>query len=367
MVFEEVALSFVPNLGSRGAMHLIECFGSARAIYEASEQQLIEQAELRADIARAIAHRGGFAEAEREIAYCERHGIAIVAATDEGYSEKLRFIADRPHILYIKGNVEALSAERVVSVVGTRRMTPYGELMCNRIIEAVAKYYPDTVIVSGLAYGIDAAAHRAALAAGLRTVGVVANALPSVTPAANRALAEDMVRNGGAIVSEVSSQTRQNGNLYIPRNRIVAGMCDGLLVVETPLSGGSIHTAHAADGYSREVMALPGRASDIASQGTNAMIRNGLARLVTSGEELLEVLGWPTDQMPERIKVEERTLNSAEEQILALLGTASDGVALDTIIERSGLGAGVVSATLLDLELSGLVRSLPGKIYEKLN
>lgn len=367
MVFEEVALSFVPNLGSRGAMHLIECFGSARAIYEASEQQLIEQAELRADIARAIAHRGGFAEAEREIAHCERHGIAIVAATDEGYSEKLRFIADRPHILYIKGNVEALSAERVVSVVGTRRMTPYGELMCNRIIEAVAKYYPDTVIVSGLAYGIDAAAHRAALAAGLRTVGVVANALPSVTPAANRALAEDMVRNGGAIVSEVSSQTRQNGNLYIPRNRIVAGLCDGLLVVETPLSGGSIHTAHAADGYSREVMALPGRASDIASQGTNAMIRNGLARLVTSGEELLEVLGWPTDQMPERIKVEERTLNSAEEQILALLGTASDGVALDTIIERSGLGAGVVSATLLDLELSGLVRSLPGKIYEKLN
>lgn len=366
MTFEDVALSFVPNLGAKGCAHLVDLFGSAREIYALSEQELIDGAGLRADIARAIARRAGFAEAEREMKYCDRNGLSIVAATDEAYPNRLRFTPDRPHILYIKGELEPLCSDHVISIVGTRRMTPYGELMCTRIVESIAQHFPDAVIVSGLAYGIDAAAHRAALAYGLRTVGVLANSLPSVQPVAHRAMAEDMVSKGGALVSELSSQVRQNGAYFIPRNRIVAGLCDGLLVVESPLSGGSLHTAHAADGYSRVVMAVPGRATDTMSQGTNALIGSMMAHMVTNGKQLLDALGWQHDVTDRTVRVEVRDMSAEELKILSCFEGCSDGIPLDKLIEQSGLSAGVVGATLLELELSGVVRCLPGKIYEKL-
>ena len=364
MIIDDIALTFIPQLGVRGIVHLLEIFGDAAAIFAASEQELIERAELRSDIAKSIVSKRGYAEAERELKYCEKNGIRPISSTNADYSDRLRFTSDYPHILYTIGSASSLQAERVLSIVGTRKMTPYGERICNQILEVVADKFPDTVVVSGLAYGADVAAHRAAVRFGLRTVGVVANALPDITPAMNRALARTMVEHGGAVVTEVSSRTPQNGNLYIPRNRIVAGVADGLLILESPAGGGSMHTARAADGYSRTVMAVPGRGTDTMSVGTNWLIRTGMAQLVSSAEHLFESMNWrPADAVPEKLYVSEREFNEKELRILAAIG--DDGTPLDVIIERCGYSAGEVVATLLEMELSDVVCQLPGKIYEK--
>ena len=368
MVIEDIALTFVPQLGVRGVAHLIDVYGSATEIFAASEEDLAERAELRTDIARAIVRRAGFAEAEREMSYCAKHGIDIVASTDADYPPMLRQAVDFPHIIYMKGEREALHSPHTLAIVGTRKMTPYGERMCNEIVEGVAARFPDAVIVSGLAFGTDAAAHRAALAFGLRTVGVIANALPDIVPTHNAALGRDMLARGGAVITEVSSQTRQNGNLYIPRNRIVAALGEGLIVVESPVNGGSMSTVKAADGYSRTVMAVAGRATDTMSKGTNALIRNRVAQMVGSADEVIEELGWQcgSEARAEHFRAEVRELSDAEQRIMACLGDGSEAVAFDEIVVRSGLDVGEASARLLDMELSGDVRCLPGKMYEKL-
>ncbi len=367
MEIEDLALTFVPQLGVRGAAHLVELFGSAAAIYGATESELAERAELRPDIARSIVRKAGFSEAEREAKHCARHNICAIAATDADYPPLLRECADRPHVLYMCGDDVSVLQAPMVSIVGTRRMTTYGERMCNRIVARIAELCPDAVIVSGLAFGADAAAHRAAVSSGLRTVGVVANALPSIVPAQNSALARDMLARGGAVLSEINSQQRQNGTFYIPRNRIVAGLGHGLLVLESPADGGSLSTVRAADGYSRAVMALPGRAEDPMSAGTNHLIRTHAAQMVLSGDDVIAELGWRITapvQEAEPVRVEVGGMNDTERRVMAAI-PAGEAVSLDEIVVRSGVEVGEVMAVLLNLELSGVVGALAGKRYER--
>ncbi len=367
MGIEDIAITFVPRLGARGTAHLLDVFGSAEAVYAASEQELVGRAELNAEIARAIVRRAGFAEAEREIRHCARNDIRIIASTDADYPPLLRECGDRPHILYMVGGDGQVLQAPMLSIVGTRRMTAYGERMCNRIVAQIAEACPEAVIVSGLAFGVDAAAHRAAIACGLRTVGVVANSLPSIVPAQNSALARDMVSRGGAVLTEINSQQRQNGNFYIPRNRIVAGVSSGVLVLESPADGGSLSTVRAADGYSRVVMALPGRADDGMSVGTNNLIRNHLAQLVISGADVLAELGWQAAAAKEEepLRVEVGEMNAAERRVLAAI-PSGEVVSVDTVVVRSGMEVSEVLAVLLNLELSGIVGQLSGKRYERI-
>ena len=364
MPLESVALSFVPQLGVRGAAHLVDCFGSARGVYAASEDELIQRAELRADIARSITLKRGFIEAERELAYCKTHGVAVVGCDQANYPALLREIDDFPMALYVRGNVEALRRP-AVSFVGTRKISSYGQRMCDQLVSQMHEVAPDAVIVSGLAYGVDGACHRAALACGAVTVGVVANALPSVTPAVHERLAADMISQGGAIVSELHSQTKQNGRFFIPRNRIIAALSAGVVVVESAESGGSLSTAAFADGYNRSVMAVPGRAVDANSTGCNMLIRNSKAQMVLTGRDIVEELHWEMglEQVP-TLKREVQPLTDDEAQFMLYFG--SDPVALDVLQVRSGLSSGELSLMLMNLELSGVVRQLPGKMYEKL-
>lgn len=361
---EDIALTFVPSLGQRGAVHLLELFGSARAIYDASEQELMERAELRADIARAISHKAGWGEAERELEFCHKHDITPLASTDERYPTLLLQADDYPAVLYVKGRVEALS-QRSIAFVGTRKMTSYGERITMELIEGLAPLVPDVSIVSGLAYGIDGIAHRAAVLSHLTSVGVIANALPAIQPTAHKNLAAEMISRGGAVVTELSSQTKQNGRYFIPRNRIIAALAAGVVVVETPDTGGSLSTAAFAEGYSRSVMAVPGRVSDTSSRGCNMLIRNQRARMVLSAKDIVDELMWEmgiaerTPQPKERIP-----LNSEEQQFMAHF--ASEPVSFDSLLEQSGLNSGALSLMLMNLELSGAIRQLPGKMYEKL-
>lgn len=366
MILEDLAISFVPNLGTRGIVHLLDIFGNTDRIYAASEEELRVRAQLRPDIARSIAQRVGFAEAERELHYAADNDIEITAFGDEHYPRLLGEISDRPHIIYSVGDISVLNSPHTISVVGTRRITPYGEKACQRLIRDLAEMFPDLVVTSGLAFGVDAAAHHAAIDGSVRTVGVVANPLPKVTPAQHTTLAKGIVKEGGAVITELSSATKQNGNYYIPRNRIVAAVSEGLLVVESPANGGSLSTVRAADSYARTIMAVPGRIGDAMSVGTNHLIKSNLAHLVTSAEDIAAVLGWQAQGvMPKKLHYEPREMTTIEAQIMACFVDGGDPVSLDDIAEQCAISTAEASAKLLDMELSGVVRQLPGKFYDK--
>lgn len=363
-VLESIALTFVPHLGVRGAAHLLECFGSAKAIYQASAAELSSVADLREDVARSIVARSGMKEAERELQYCQRHGITPLAYDSDEYPRLLRNTNDFPAVLYVMGDSSILN-RRAVAFVGTRKASPYGQRMCNELVRGISQLVPDAVMVSGLAFGIDGEIHRAALIENLATVAVLANALPSVSPAAHRGLAADIISRGGALVTELNSQTKQNGNFYIPRNRIIAGISTGTVVVETPESGGSLSTAAFADGYNRSVMAVPGRATDNNSRGCNLLIRNRKAQAVMSGHDIVTELMWELEMESVPAPVREKLpLTDQEESLLAYFG--QEPLSIDVLQARSGLGLGELSLLLMNLELSGALRQLPGKQYEKL-
>lgn len=363
MTVEDIALTLQPGLGPKGTAHLLSVMGTAQAIYASSEEELVERSGLRRDIARSIAVKTVHRQAENELKYMRRHGIVAVASTDPDYPALLAQCADYPHVLYCLGE-PAVFHGRMLAVVGTRAATAYGQRMCDILVGRLAEICPDAVVVSGLAYGIDACAHRAAVRSGLATVGVIANRLPDISPSPHRELASEMIRHG-AVVTELHSQTRQNGSFFIPRNRIIAGMAEGTVVVESPSGGGSLSTAHLADGYGRTVMAVPGRAGDRCSAGANRLIVERRAAMVCSAEDIMHELGWDIAVpgiVPDRPPAVP-SLNPDEKSIVACLHRSGQA-GFDDLAVGTGIPAGQLSALLLGMELGGVVRQLPGKIYE---
>lgn len=366
MTIEDLALLFTRGIGSRGAYHLVEYFGTAEALFSASRAELVEGAGLRAELAERILSREGFRAAEEEIHYCQKHQICALCATDEEYPAPLREAVDRPHVLFVQGSVEALS-KRTLSMVGTREMTPSGLHACNTLVGGLASV-DNLCIVSGLAYGVDSACHRAALANDITTVAVVPSTLPDIVPASHRALADEIVRKGGAIVSELHSKSRQNGQLFIARNRIIAALSMGIVVVESPASGGSLATAEMADSYGRTVMAVPGRVSDTMSFGTNNLIRSGRARMVITANDIIEDMDWSgAASSPKETSVPEtpaENLSPAERMVLSAF---DDSAIVDwpKLMDATGLSMGELAMATLNLEMAGLIRALPGKRYEK--
>lgn len=361
---DDIALTLHYGLGVKGSAQLLETFGSAAKIYAAGAERLTA-AGLRPEIAREIAARTKHRQAEAELKFMHRHGIEAVVSTDDDYPELMRMCSDYPHVLYFMGDRRALSGRRKIAVVGTRAATAYGMNMCERMIGRLAELHPEAVVVSGLAFGIDSCVHRAALDAHLTTIGVIANPLPDVSPAQHQRLADEIIAAGGAIVTELHSQTRMNGAYFIPRNRIIAGMSEGCVVVESPNKGGALTTAEFAYGYDRSVMAVPGRVTDKCSYGTNRLIAERRAAMVCSAEDIVRELGWDIERpgiiptRPEPVP----TLSGDENLIIAYLRELNTAD-MDTLIVRTGIPAAQISSILMGLELEGLIRSLPGKKYE---
>lgn len=360
---EDIALQLTPGIGAKGAVHLLEVFGSAQRIFEASREELLHRAELNPRLAEALLKRVAFGEAEREIRHCERKGIQIVASTDPNYPPLLRETPDYPTVLYLMGNPQALRIPSL-AVVGTREESPYGRTATYRLIKEIGELTNNISIVSGLAFGVDASAHRAAMAVGLKTVAVLANPLPEILPATHTILAKGILDEGGAIISELHSQTKQRGTFYLARNRIIAGMTAGCVVVESPATGGALNTAERADGYHRTLMAVPGRITDSSAVGTNRLIARQLARPVLSGGDILKELMWDLGNEPILPKEAPRTtqLTHDEEGLLGCFRT-SDPLSLDELLELTSLHPGDLSVLLMGLELSGHIRQLPGNRY----
>ena len=360
---DDIALSMQSRIGVRAVVHLVRTFGSAEAVYAASVDELVGRAELQESVAREIVARKTHKAADRELAYCARHGIEPIASTERDYPALMLETDDYPHVLYIKGNVEALGG-LTLSMVGTRHISQYGVTMCERLVEGLSRRMPQLTIVSGLAFGVDVNCHRSAVRHGLPTVAVVANALPEVTPTQHTAFAREIIDEGGAIVTELHSQTKQNGRFYIPRNRIIAAMSGGTVVVESGASGGSLHTAAMADSYNRVVMAVPGRVTDLSSEGCNALIRNRKAALVTSADDIIAEMGWDLHEEACLPSASEPMIELSRDEagLLSLIGD-SDPISITRLQELTALDAGTLATLLLNLELAGAIRQVPGKMY----
>lgn len=366
MTVDDIALTLHYGLGAKGIVYMLSVFGSASAIFSASYEQLVDEGRLRPEIARDIVAKKFHSQAEREITYMNKNALTAVASTDQEYPPMLLECGDYPHVLYVKGNKGVLNSPKMLSMVGTRTITPYGQRMCDVLVGRAAELEPEAVIVSGLAFGVDANCHRAALRYGLKTIAVVANPLPDIIPSQHTPLAEEIVEKGGAIITELHSQTKQNGAFYIPRNRIVAGISEGTVVVESPSAGGALSTANLADGYSRIVMAVPGRADDRRSEGANSLIKRRKAAMVCSADDVFYELGWDIVRQG-RVPVaapDTIMLSNDEVKVLACVAEG-ESVGIDSLALRCGIAVGQLSAILQSLEIGGIVRSLPGKMYEK--
>jgi DNA processing protein len=367
MNINDIALTLEAGIGPGTAAKLLGEFGSADAVYAASASELAGRAHLREALALQLTRRGFHSQAERELAYVKKHGLVAIASTDAEYPPLLREMnADTPHVLYIRGNVEALTL-RCLSIVGTRRISTYGQTMCDRLVRQMAERVPNLCIVSGLAFGVDVHCHRAALRYGVPTVAVVANTLPGVTPAQHADIARDIVAQGGAIVSECHSNSKQTGDFYLSRNRIIAGLSEGTVVVEAPGTSGAISTAKYALGYNRIVGAVPGRATDEVSFGTNNLIKSEQAAMVCSGEDIIRALGWDlyVAEVGER-RAKPVPGISADAQGLLGCMPGGEGISVDALGELTALDHTALAPILLELEFAGKVKRLPGGHYEKI-
>ncbi len=367
MNVNDIALTLESGIGIKTAAVLLGGFGSADAIYAASAAEIVRRSGLREALAEQIVRREAHRDAERELTWVAKHGLAAIASTDAEYPTLVREMSDPPHVLYVSGSVEALSM-RCVSMVGTRRLSTYGQTMCDRLVRQLAERVPDLCIVSGLAFGIDVHCHRAALRYGVPTVAVVANTLPGVTPTQHTDIARDIVSRGGAIVSECNTHSKQTGDFYLSRNRIIAGLSEGTVVVEAPFESGAMSTAEFALGYNRTVMAVPGRATDEAAFGTNLLIKSERAAMVTSGEDIIRTLAWDlyVPEVGEKPRPETPGLSA---DAAGLLGCFQSGnaVSVDALGELTALDHTTLAPLLLELEFAGKVRRLPGGAYERIS
>lgn len=364
----DVALTLTPRIGATTAAILIEKLFSAKNIFALSIDQLCEKTELNREVAKEIASQSAMDAAAREIEYCKKYNIKIIAATDPEYPPLLRLTQDHPHIIFVQGDINILTHNHI-AFVGTRKITPYGQRATATLVNQVAKILHNPVIVSGLAFGVDAEAHRAALDAGIPTIAVIPTTLPSITPTAHSALAREIIASGGAIISEMPSSARNNGRTFIARNRIIAATAATTVIVETPASGGSIHTANIAHAIGRPVCAVPGRITDSASQGCNNLISTEVARAVFSADDIISHAGL-NDRRRLLDEVNQSSQTSIELrdelQKIVNLFINDDPYHIDQIAETSGLSAAALTATLMELELLGAVRMIGGSRYERI-
>jgi DNA processing protein len=356
----QIALTLTPQIGCVAAKTLAQHFGNATDIYKAKVSTLSKIDGIGTVRAESIKSFEDFSLCEQEISFVHKHGITPLFLLDEKYPKRLLNCYDSPTVLYYKGDAD-LNASKIAAVIGTRKNSEYGKQCVVEMMEALAAY--DVLILSGLAFGVDTLAHREALKQQLPTVGVLAHGLQTIYPPENSKMAKQMLSENGGLLTEFMSGTPPDKHNFPTRNRIVAGMADVTIVVETDVKGGSMITAELANNYNRDVLAFPGKATDAKSRGCNHLIKTNKAALVTNGQDVLEFMNWlPVHEKPKL----QRSLFielTPEEQIIFDLLNGKEQVHIDEINFNSKLSSSSVASALLTLELQGVVVSLPGKMY----
>lgn len=358
-----LALTCTPHIGVVIGRQLIEGMGTAKAVYDYRTELPERMPGVRSSLVEALDCPAAMKRAEAEMDYMQKHHVTCIAINEPAYPSRLRECGDAPLVLYACGNVD-LNTRHVVSIVGTRKATEYGRDLCAMFVHDLAQLCPDVLVVSGLAYGIDIASHRAALLNGLPTVGVLAHGLDRIYPSVHRSVAAEMVRQGGLLTEYMSSTEPERQN-FVQRNRIVAGMADATVVVESAVKGGALITAGIALGYNRDCFAFPGRTGDPYSKGCNNLIRDNGAGLITSAEDFVKAMNWESSSdnanpIQESLFVE---LEPEELSVMTVLRREEDGVQINQLVVECNIPVNRLSSILFALEMKGLVRTLPGACY----
>ena len=357
----QIALTLINGVGTLIAKKLLHHFGNAERVFSANLKELLQLDGIGRKTAEAILNTNAVDLAEQELAFIEKHQIQVLFHEDENYPKRLKNCYDAPLLLYYKGTIN-LNQQRVVSIVGTRNATTYGKMLCKQLTEVLKPY--NVLIVSGLAHGIDAAAHKECVLSDVPTIGVLGHGLDRIYPAAHRELAAKMLKNGGLLTEFLPGSNPDREN-FPKRNRIIAGMADAIIVVEASIKGGALITAEIANSYNRDVYAFPGRVNDEFSEGCNFLIKTNRAGLINHPQDLIYYLGWDEEtstpkaslqvQLPLDLNKDERTVCEA----LLISPLAIDDLFITTKIAQSKL-----AIILLTLEMKGIIVALPGKLYK---
>ena len=358
-LFYHLALTLIPGIGPVNAKSLISYCGSVDRIFKTKKQVLMKVPGIGENTAAAIVHHDVFERAETEMKFIEEKNIRVLSYWDDDYPFRLKACVDAPILLYFAGNSD-LNSERVMGIVGTRNASDYGKQIVEELIETIKE--EQILIVSGLAYGIDVAAHKACLKKNIPTVGVVGHGLDRIYPYAHKEVAKKMIQHGG-LLTEFMSETLPDKQNFPKRNRIVAGMIDVLVVVETAVDGGALITAMLADGYNKDVVAYPGNVNHKYSQGCHQLIKTNRAALVENGNDILEFLNWTKKEIkakPQR----ELFIELSEEEKRIYDALRENELGIDELTLLVQLQPSIIAGSLLNLEFQGLVISLPGKRYK---
>lgn len=356
----KIALTLIPHIGDILAKKLIAYCGSAEQVFREKRSTLEKIPGIGSFYAQAVLNQSVFDRAEEEIQFISDNAIQPIFWQDTAYPKRLMYCEDSPIMLYFKGKTN-LNTEKIISIVGTRDATSYGKTICEELIRNLAAHR--VLVISGLAYGIDTCAHRAAMDQHLSTVCVLAHGLDKIYPASNTAIANRMLESGGWL-SDFTSKTKPDRENFPRRNRIVAGISDATIVIESKAKGGSLITAEIANSYNRDVFAFPGRVDDLCSVGCNNLIRQHKAALIQSAAELIYLMGWEKEAAVKTTVQKQLFIElKPNEEIIVNLLKEKKQLPIDDICILSRLSMSTVSSLLLTLEFSGIIQSLPGKMY----
>ncbi len=356
-----LALQRTKNIGDVNAKRLISKCGSAENVFLEKKQHLMKINGIGSYAMRYLFDGANLREAEKELVYLQENNITARYFLDNSYPERLRYCIDAPLVLFSKGNIN-LNNPRVISIVGTRKITSYGRSFCQQLIEEIKDYQP--IVVSGFAYGVDIYAHQMAMKHQLQTIGVMAHGLEQMYPKVHQKYAEGVLNNGGFLTEFWHTDSIQREN-FLQRNRVIAGMSEATIVIESAEKGGSLVTADIAFSYNREVFAVPGRANDVYSKGCNNLIKRNKAAILTSGKDLARYLNWDLEQ--ERPKIVQKQLfveMSVEEQKIHDFLMSKGKQLLDVISLECQIPVHKATTFLLQMEMKGLIKPLPGKLFE---
>jgi DNA processing protein len=353
----------LPKVGPIIAKRIISYTGSPEALFRESKRNLLKIPNIGEHIVKNVNDPDLFKKAESELKFIEKYQIKSLFYTDDNYPARLKNCEDAPILFFFKGNVD-FNAVKVLSIVGTRNATETGLENCRKFIKDLTMNDKEIIIVSGLAYGIDVCAHKAALDCGINTVAVLGHGLNMIYPSMHRPVAENITSQGG-LLSEFPSTTKTLASNFVSRNRIIAGLADATVVVESAKQGGALITADIANSYNRDVFAFPGRPTDNYSKGCNQLIKTNKAALIENANDLEYILGWEVNKAKKKIIQRQMfsKLSPEEKKIVNILNH-KDAVPIDKICSEAALPTSKVSPILLGLEFKGLVKTLPGKHYK---
>jgi len=360
-LLHQLALSCLPGIGPVLARNLLSYCGDAEHVFKAKRKHLAQIPGIGPKTLEHLTNNSALKRAEHELKFIDKFKINALFITDEEYPKRLRNCADAPVTIYFKGNAN-LNAAKVISIVGTRNATDYGKEICRILIDDLKVHQP--LIISGLAYGIDAAAHKEALKNGLLNIAVLAHGLDRIYPAQHRVMAEKIMECGG-LITEFMSETIPERENFPKRNRIIAGLADLTIVVEANIKGGALITADLANSYDRDVFAYPGRTNDEFSKGCNFLIKTNKANLITGVADLEYIMGWNSEKVSSIKTQLSLPINlTGDEQILADILYANGCIGVDKLTFLTGFKQSKLVMTILGMEMKGCIISLPGKVYK---